>query len=289
MGATKTPRQRRASTNNQVQTTNNFLYNPSVRLTFLGCGTSVGVPAIGCDCAVCSSENPRNKRLRASVHLEAGGRSLLIDTSPDLRQQALRAAIPRIDAVLYTHAHADHCLGLDDLRIYNFRQKAAIPLYGSERTLGDLKKTFWYCFDEPQYPGGRPAIELHVIAADAFEVGGVQVTPVPLFQAKLPITAYRIGDFCYITDCSIVPDESWPLLTGLQLLVVNALRYDPHPTHFTVSQALDFIAKVAPARAILTHMNHELDYDTLCAELPEHVRPAFDGMVVEMEEPPAGG
>jgi phosphoribosyl 1,2-cyclic phosphate phosphodiesterase len=260
-----------------------------VRLTFLGCGTSVGVPAIGCDCAVCRSGKARNQRLRASVHLSVGGRSLLIDTSPDLRQQALRAAIDRIDAVLYTHAHADHCLGLDDLRIYNFRQKGAIPLYGSERTLGDLKKTFWYCFDELMYPGSRPSIELNVVPPAPFEAAGVKVTPVPLFQAKLPIYAYRIGDFCYITDCSRVPEESWPLLAGLKLLVVNALRYEPHPTHFSVSQALDFIAKAAPARALLTHMNHELDYDALCAELPDHVRPAFDGMVVEMEEPPAGG
>lgn len=255
-----------------------------MRLTFLGCGTSVGVPAIGCACATCTSDEPRNRRLRASVWLEAGGLSLLIDTSPDLRQQALTHKISRVDGVLYTHAHADHTLGMDDLRIYNFRQKRAIPVYGSARTIGDLQKTFWYVVEREDYPGSRPGIEFLVRPPEPFEVQGLTITPIPLFQHTLPIYGYRVGNLCYITDCSRVPDESWALLEGLDALIVNALRPDPHPTHFSVSQALEFAARVGAKRTIFTHMNHELEYRALRKELPEGVEPAYDGMKVEVGE-----
>ncbi len=254
-----------------------------MRLTILGCGTSVGVPAVGCRCATCLSSDPKNRRLRASAWLEAGNASLLIDTSPDLRQQALARDIPRVDGVLYTHAHADHTLGLDDLRIYNFRQKRAVPVYGSARTIADLKKTFWYVVEREDYPGSKPGIEFLVREPAPFEAAGVTVTPIPLFQHTLPIWGFRVGNLCYITDCSVVPEESWKLLEGLAVLVVNALRPDPHPTHFSVDQALEFVARVKPERAVFTHMNHELEYHALKKQLPPGIEPAYDGMRIEAE------
>lgn len=256
-----------------------------MRLTLLGCGTSVGVPAIGCECATCASPNPKNKRLRASAWLQAdNGASLLIDTSPDLRQQALRHRIPKVDGVLYTHAHADHTLGLDDLRIYNFRQKQAIPVYGSARTLTDLKKTFWYVVEREDYPGSRPGIEFHERPPEPFDAGGLRVTPISLLQFNLPIWGFRFGGLCYITDCSRVPDESWALLENIDTLIVNALRPDPHPTHFSVPQALEFIARLKPRRAVLTHMNHELEFEALRAQLPAGVEPAYDGIELDVAE-----
>lgn len=204
-----------------------------------------------------------------------------MDTSTDLRLQALSQGVDRVDAVLYTHAHADHILGLDELRIYNYLQKGPIPVFGSAATLESLRRTFWYVFEEVPVGGGKPRIETHPVDG-AFEAAGLNVLPVPLLHGEMEILGYRIGPFGYCTDVSRVPPESLPLLAGLDVLVLNALRYEPHPTHFTVDQALEVIETLRPATAYLTHMTHDLDYEGLDAATPAHVHPAHDGLTLRL-------
>jgi phosphoribosyl 1,2-cyclic phosphate phosphodiesterase len=251
-----------------------------VKVTFLGTGTSVGVPAIACPCAVCTSDDPRNKRLRSSIAIEEDGRRILVDSSVDLRQQALREKIDRLDAILYTHAHADHMLGLDEVRIFNFRQRTAMPAYGSAHTLAGVKKTFWYVFEETPVGGGKPHVDLRVFESPG-EIAGFQVVPFPIDHGGMRIQGYRIGGFAYITDCLHVPEESHALLKGLDTLVINALRHTPHPTHQTLEHALLEIERIAPRRAFLTHIAHELDHAKTEAALPPHVRMAYDGLTLE--------
>lgn len=252
-----------------------------MRATLLGTGTSTGVPLIGCRCPVCTSDDPRNRRLRPSMMLEVGGAVILIDTSSDFRQQALRFGIPRIDAVLFTHMHADHILGLDDLRIYNFRQRASIPCFGSEETLAALRRTFRYAFEEVSEGGGVPSIDL--VAVDGpFEAAGHSITPVPLFHGSLLVYGYRIGEFAYLTDCNRIPEKSWPLLEGLDVLVLDGLRYRPHSTHFNVEQALEAAAKIGARRTLLTHIAHEIDHTAPRFPLPEGVEFGYDGLVFEV-------
>ena len=276
----------------------------SLKVTFLGTGTSVGVPVLTCDCDVCSSKDPRNDRLRASLLLEwhpgeraapngddgrddqgdpgpaADSVKVLIDTSTDLRQQALRLGLERVDAVLYTHQHADHLLGLDELRIYNFVHRRVIPLYGNAVTMEAIQRMFAYAF-EPD-ARGVPRLSLNSIDGP-FELLGRVIVPVPVRHAKLSIFAYRIGDFAYATDCSEIPDASAEQLQDLDVLVVDALRRQPHPAHFTLDQALAQIDRLQPRRALLTHLSHEFDHGSLEAELPEGVGIAYDGMVLEMD------
>lgn len=255
----------------------------SVRVTVTGCGTSTGVPVVGCDCAVCRSDQPRNHRLRSGLRLQvvdSGGedRTLLIDTSPDLRRQCLTFGVERVDAVLYTHAHADHILGLDDLRPYNFLQDADIPCYGSPHTLAALRSTFPYVFDGlPAEGGGKPRLRL--IEVDGpFSVFGLDVVPVPVMHGSLEVLAYRFGDFAYVTDTHHIPDASLAKLDGVRTLILDALRYRPHPTHFSVSEALQVIADLGVERAYLTHLNHEVDYDAPEVDLPPGVELAYDGL-----------
>jgi phosphoribosyl 1,2-cyclic phosphate phosphodiesterase len=255
-----------------------------MRVTFLGTGTSVGVPAIGCRCDVCASGDPLNRRLRTSAALDVGEARLLIDASIDLRQQALRAGLDRIDAVLLTHGHADHVFGLDDLRMYNYRQQQPVPVYASATTLEDVRRTFWYVFSEPGGASSRPQLDLHVVR-EPFAVRDLRVVPFEVMHGTVPILGYRIGSFAYITDASAIPEVSLPLLAGLDVLVINALRRKPHPTHFTLAGALEAIARIAPRRAFLTHISHDLDHAALAAELPPGVTPAHDGLGVEMEDP----
>lgn len=252
-----------------------------MKVTFLGTGTSTGVPIPTCDCAVCRSDDPRNKRLRPSVRLEWDGHSVLIDTSTDLREQALRYEIRRIDAVLYTHAHADHVLGLDELRQYNWRQRGPIPAYGSARTLAALARIFWYVFEDDDHPGTRPAIERQPVERP-FTLLGREVVPIPLLHGPLPILGYRLGRFAYLTDVSEIPETSYPLLEGLDLLVLSGLRERPHPTHLTIDAAVSEAEKIGARETRLTHMSHEVDHGTISARLPRGVDLAYDGQVFDV-------
>ena len=252
-----------------------------LRVTFLGTGTSTGVPVLTCSCDVCRSSDPRDHRLRPSVLMEWEGASVLVDTSTDLRQQALRLGLPRIDAVLYTHHHADHVLGLDELRLYNWRQRGAVPLYGLEETLAGLSRTFWYVFEEVQVGGTKPAVALHAVDGP-FSVHGRTVVPVPLIHGALPILGYRVGGFAYLTDVSRIPESSYPLLTGLDVLVLNALRPRPHPTHLHLEAALDEARRIGARRTLFTHLGHEMPHAAISAGLPPGVELAYDGQVVEL-------
>ena len=254
-----------------------------MRITFLGTGTSAGVPVIACDCATCRSDDPRDKRWRPSLALAFDdGTSVLVDASPDLRAQALRFRIERVDAILLTHAHADHVLGLDDVRIYNFRQGGAIPCYGAARALARVRRMFDYVFD-PATPrgGGLPQLALRELAGP-FSLAGATVIPVPLMHGTLPVLGFRIGAFAYLTDCNAIPEASWPLLAGLDVLVLDALRHKTHRTHFTVDEAIDVARRIGAARTFFTHMTHDLPHAATCAALPAGISLAYDGLELEM-------
>ena len=253
-------------------------------MTFLGTGTSQGVPVIACDCAVCRSPDPRDKRLRPSIYFEVPGRaSLLVDTTPDFRQQALTYGIRRVDAVLFTHAHADHILGFDELRRFNGLQGGPVPCYANGFCLDILKRTFYYVFDGlPRLGGGVPQVDVHEVGSETFTVNGVRIVPIPLWHGRMPILGFRFGRFAYLTDCNRIPDASWELLTGLDTLVIDALRDEAHTTHFTVAEAIEAIARIAPRQAYLTHMTHDLGYETTNARLPAGVELAYDGLVLDV-------
>jgi phosphoribosyl 1,2-cyclic phosphate phosphodiesterase len=259
------------------------LATQAARVTVLGSGTSHGVPLIGCDCAVCRSADPRDRRLRPSIFIDvADGPKLLVDTSPDFRQQVLTYRIPRIDAILYTHSHADHILGMDDVRRFNTMQGGPIPAYANAAAWEVLGRSFYYVFDGlPRLGGGVAMIERHDVTGP-FCVGPVRVVPVPLWHGQLPILGFRFGRFAYLTDCNRIPDESWALLDDLDTLVLDALRDEPHDTHFTVAEALDAIARIAPRRAYLTHMTHDLGHAATSARLPAGVDLAYDGLVLDI-------
>jgi len=249
-----------------------------VRITILGSGTSTGVPAIGCRCPVCSSSNPKNRRSRASVFIRLERAGLLIDTSTDLRLQAMACGVDRVDAVLYTHAHADHVHGIDELRSFNYLQQAPIPCYGNRPTIAQLKARFGYVFSNGTGTAYKPQLIPHELDGPR-EIGGVLVEPVDVVHGEDRIYGYRIGPMAYVTDCSSIPDASRERLRGLDLLIVSAIRYDVHPTHFTLAQALAAIKDVRPRHAVLTHLSHVFDYETVNGQLPAGVELAYDGMV----------
>ncbi len=259
-----------------------------MRVTFLGTGTSVGVPVIGCTCRVCTSPDPKNRRLRQSLWIRNGGASILIDTAVDFRQQALRHAIRRIDAILMTHPHADHILGLDETRVFAYWQHRSIPVYGTGATLDGIRRTFWYAFESVPEGGGVPKLDL--VALDGpFRVGGLDVVPVEVDHGSMMVTGYRIDGFAYLTDCKRVPPAAVAALRGVDTLVINALRHRPeHPTHMTVGEALAAVEAIGPRRTFLVHMGHELDHEELAAALPDGVAPAFDGLELEFGPGPGG-
>jgi phosphoribosyl 1,2-cyclic phosphate phosphodiesterase len=256
----------------------------SATVTVLGSGTSHGVPMIGCACATCRSTDPRDQRLRPSIYIDVPGRAaVLVDTSPDLRQQALRHRIERIDAVVFTHSHADHVLGFDELRRFNVMKGGSMPCYADAATWDTLKRTFYYVFDgHPRQGGGIPEVEAHEIR-DTVHAAGVALVPVPLLHGKRQILGFRSGGFAYLTDASAIPDASWPLIEGVDTLIINALRHKPHPTHFSLDEALEAIQRIRPRRAYLTHMCHDLPHAETSAQLPAGVELAYDGLVIDVE------
>jgi phosphoribosyl 1,2-cyclic phosphate phosphodiesterase len=244
-----------------------------VNVTFLGTGTSTGVPVPTCSCDVCRSSDPRDARLRPSVLLRWDGATVLVDTSTDLRQQVLREGLTDLDAVLYTHAHADHTFGLDDLRMFNWRRGGAMPVYGSPITLAAIRRTFWYVFEDVQEGGGKPLLTLHDVVGP-FELAGKTVTPIPLEHGRLPILGYRIGGFAYLTDVSAIPEASYGVL--------SALRHRPHPTHFHLARALEETARIGAARTVFTHIAHEISHAAVSATLPPGVALAYDGLRLDV-------
>ena len=252
-------------------------------LTVLGSGTSMGVPTIGCDCAVCRSSDPRDRRTRPSVMISYDGRHVLIDTTPDFREQALREKITHVDAVLYTHTHADHILGIDDLRPLSFEHKPGrLPLYATPEAAEFLRNMFKYIFNPTYKFGGLPRVELVAINGPV-ELFGVRFEPVTVIHGETPILGFRFGSAAYLTDHSAVPAESIDKLRDLDILFLDALRYQPHPTHSTVEQALKIVEEVKPRRAFFTHICHDLPHEATNATLPPHVRMSYDGMKLEFE------
>ncbi len=246
----------------------------------LGSGTSVGVPMIGCRCKVCTSSDPRDKRLRPSVLLRLGGTRVLIDTSPDFRYQALRFGIDRLDAILYTHSHADHILGLDDVRPFNFMHKKDIPIYGSSETLQVIQRTFLYVFDKSPSESSRPRLTLHSFDHEAIALERVEIEPIKASHGKGTVHGFRFGDCAYLTDHSEIPPESLDRLSGLDVLFLDALRNNPHPTHSTVEESLKTVEALNPKRAFFTHISHDLLHAAVESRLPSGVHIAYDGLEI---------
>ena len=257
-----------------------------MRLTFLGTGTSFGVPQIGCGCAVCRSADPRDRRSRSAALVEAGGRRILVDTPPELRLQLLAHGVADVDAVLYTHEHADHVMGIDDLRIFSVRRRAPLPVYGPPETLNRLRTSFRYIFDESMraYEGtSKPSLELHPLEPGRPEpVAGIELLPLAFRHGHLRVYGYRMGALAYITDVKAIPDAERERLRGLDVLVLNALWWRPHPTHLSIAEAVATAQALGARRTYLTHLTHETGHADLAGRLPQGIEPAYDGLTVEV-------
>lgn len=256
-----------------------------MKIVFLGTGTSVGVPAIGCTCPVCLSDNPRNKRLRSSLYVEAAGTHIVVDTTPDFRTQALAFGIVRVDAVLLTHSHADHILGFDDIRRFNTLQECVIPVYGSPETVADMNRIFDYVHRD--HPPGvyRPQVEFHKVA-DPFEIGKARITPMSVPHGPKQAYGYRIEAdgraLGYFPDCSEMSDDTVSRLKGLDLMILDALRHRPHATHLTLEKSVELLKRIGAGRSFIIHMCHDLDHEETEKSLPESIHVSYDGLTVEL-------
>lgn len=253
-----------------------------MKITFLGTGTSQGVPVIGCSCPGCKSDDLHDKRLRSSILVEQDDLVIVIDTGPDFRQQMLRAKVNRLDAVFYTHEHRDHIAGLDDIRAYNFIQKSSMDIYAEERVIRSLKSMFPYIFAEKKYPG-VPQVAMHAILPEPFSIGSLEIIPIKMMHYRLPVLGFRIGDFAYLTDANYISEQEKEKLFGVKSLVVNALRRETHISHFTLSQAVSLIEELSPREGYLTHISHQMGpCSVVDDELPSNIRTAYDGLVLEL-------
>jgi phosphoribosyl 1,2-cyclic phosphate phosphodiesterase len=255
---------------------------PLRKITVLGSGTSVGVPTIGCHCAVCTSADPRDNRLRPSILIAYQGRNVLIDTTPDFRTQALRARIDRLDAVVYTHAHADHMMGFDDVRPFNFRQNGDLPVYAAPGTMASLRRCFSYAFDGVERNTNVPHIDPRIIEGP-FDLFGLEFVPIPILHGPQTILGFRFGNAAYLTDHSEIPDSSMEFLRGLDVIFLDALRYKPHPTHSTVERSIKTVEALGVRRAFFTHICHDLGHERAESMLPPHIRLAYDGLEITVE------
>ena len=252
-----------------------------MKVTFLGTGTSQGVPIIACDCLVCSSSNKRDKRLRSSILLQTNERNIVVDTGPDFREQMLVSGIRHLDAILFTHAHRDHLAGLDDIRGFNFIMKRAIDVYCEEWVEKSIRSEFHYAFNEPKYPG-VPEMNLHRIGLDQFELFGTKIQPIRVLHHKLPVLGFRLGEFVYITDANAISEEEKEKIKGCKYLVLNALRREKHISHFTLDEAVQLIQELNPEQAYLTHISHQLGlHDEVENELPNNIHLAYDGLAID--------
>jgi phosphoribosyl 1,2-cyclic phosphate phosphodiesterase len=253
-----------------------------LNITFLGTGTSQGVPVIGCTCNVCRSLDFRDKRLRTSIHVQVKDQSFVIDTGPDFRQQMLRENITRIDAIIFTHAHRDHTAGLDDVRAYNFMHEMDMPIYGTPPTLEQLKVEYAYAFHKESYPG-IPRLTLNTIDENAFAINGVSILPLPVMHLRMPVLGFRFDNFSYITDAKFISDDTFTRLKGTEILVLNALQREPHISHLNLDEALSIVKRINPKKTYLTHISHRLglhrDVDN---ELPANISLAFDSLQIEL-------
>jgi len=255
-----------------------------VKITFLGTGTSQGVPVIACECDTCLSEDPHDKRLRTSLLLETDNITLLFDAGPDFRQQMLREKVKKLDAIIITHEHKDHIAGMDDVRAFNYKSQDAIDIYAEERVQKAIKREFSYVFAEYQYPG-IPKMRLNDIPEYGFTVKGVLITPVRVRHLNLEILGFRIGNFAYITDANYIPEESKEKLIGVKYLVINALRKEKHISHFNLREAVDFVREISPKKAFLTHISHQMGlHKEVTEELPPGIMLAYDGLSLVCDE-----
>lgn len=247
-------------------------------ITFLGTGTSQGVPVIACDCEVCTSADPHDNRLRTSIMIESGDKTVVVDSGPDFRQQMLREKVKHLDAIVFTHEHKDHVAGLDDIRAFNYRQNTAIDVYATERVQAALKREFAYIFAEFKYPG-IPQINMHTIDMEPFDIGGLHFIPIEVMHYKLPVLGFRIADFTYITDAKTVASSEIEKIKGSKMLVINALQTQSHISHFTLDEALSFAQEVGAEKTYLTHISHRLGlHKVMSGQLPQGIEFAYDGL-----------
>jgi phosphoribosyl 1,2-cyclic phosphate phosphodiesterase len=255
---------------------------PDLQITFLGTGTSGGVPMIGCDCAVCSSENEKDKRLRSSILVQSKTTTLVVDTTPDFRTQMLRENVKKLDAVIFTHPHKDHMAGLDDIKAFNFFQKKPVEVYANKLTEEALQRDFYYIFAEKKYPG-IPHINLHTISDQPFVVGDIPVIPILVYHLKMPVLGFRFGKFTYITDANRITEDEKAKIKGSEILVVNALRKKEHISHFTLQEAIDLVKELNIPVAYFTHISHQLGFhNEISNELPPNMHLAYDGLQIKI-------